>query len=533
MAGKKEAKTATASKGGKKGRRRGGCLTFLLAFAGLGLLALAAGPWVPVAMEQTSEAPFKSYIETHHKVLDLDTPDGDFAFPRSFYNNKFFMLGEIHGVADLQRIDLALLVHLNQRAFVRHYVAELDPAQAYAVNTYLESGDEALLDAVFDGFDARNAQWANHEFYTKIEAIRAFNGTISEHRNIEFFGVDKLHDDRFATEMLIRAIDDLPLGQRQPLLELSAQARLVLRERDRTDGAQDCRTVVAKPESAQSPLAGVCRDYFTALGQSRTQLESVRRVLPGLRQVRYMIQSIHTDQVDGTGRYPAILANLERMVFDFGIGDEEPLYGMWGLFHVFQAPVGDQEPLAMRIQGADLPFANRVVTITPVYRNSAMMAPTEELPDPLQGPGRYTEVPFAQDNPYIYYIWGIGDLARVIGDARAAILPLREEGTPYRMDQRLVSRWGLLTMLNPMPLSGTAAAYSDHVLYVNGSAATTPYGEPAPQTTRDLFPQFGPRPDTPGLRIDPDDRESDGSVPLTSIPLSAWIEGDLPFEIEL
>ena len=50
--------------------------------------------------------------------------------PEKFYANQLFLLGESHGVGRLQSLDFELLRHLNQRAGVRHYLAEVDCAKA-------------------------------------------------------------------------------------------------------------------------------------------------------------------------------------------------------------------------------------------------------------------------------------------------------------------------------------------------------------------------------------------------------------------
>lgn len=81
-------------------------------------------------------------------------------FPESFYDSRLIRLGESHGVAAPQVLDLELMTHLNKRIGLVHYLAEVAPVQAGHLNAYLDAGDNAVLDCVFDNWDRTGAQWA-------------------------------------------------------------------------------------------------------------------------------------------------------------------------------------------------------------------------------------------------------------------------------------------------------------------------------------------------------------------------------------
>lgn len=91
-------------------------------------MGLAAYPWWPVLRDAFGGDDYVSYLETNRMPLDLNLPEAGFAFPSEVYSSRFVMLGEVHGYATPQQIDLALLRHLNARAGVRWYLAEVDPA---------------------------------------------------------------------------------------------------------------------------------------------------------------------------------------------------------------------------------------------------------------------------------------------------------------------------------------------------------------------------------------------------------------------
>ena len=56
-----------------------------------------------------------------------------------------------------QELDFVLLKHLNQRAGVRIYVAEVDCAKAYYLNEYKRTGQDSTLRLVFRSWVAGSA----------------------------------------------------------------------------------------------------------------------------------------------------------------------------------------------------------------------------------------------------------------------------------------------------------------------------------------------------------------------------------------
>ena len=122
-----------------------------------------------------AQQPDSVFNHATHESLDLAGVPQFALFDQAFYQNKLFLLGESHGVQRAQEIDFALLRHLNQRAGVRTYLAEVDCAQAFYLNEYLRTGDEPTLTRVFASWVAGQAQWANTDFQQKIRRIRQFN----------------------------------------------------------------------------------------------------------------------------------------------------------------------------------------------------------------------------------------------------------------------------------------------------------------------------------------------------------------------
>lgn len=157
----------------------------------VGVIAIAlTAPHVLVVGDKIGLNQRAAWLEEHSAYRGPADGTAGFSFPDEFYENRLFLFGEVHGYAAPQEFDLALLKHLNERAGVRFYLAEMDPAQATVVNHFLETGDDARVRAIFDAWAETDAQWANKEFFAKLQALRALNNTLADNRQIGFIGID-------------------------------------------------------------------------------------------------------------------------------------------------------------------------------------------------------------------------------------------------------------------------------------------------------------------------------------------------------
>lgn len=166
----------------------------------LGVLLIVTLPWLPVISDEFAAKKQKNYLTENSRTLDLSKADGNFVFGDDFYENRLFMLGEMHGYARVQSLDLALLTHLNKRLGIRYYMAELDPATAMIFNHALRTGDDEALVAVFNIWhDERQSQWGNLDFLEKVLSIRDLNSSLPAPQKIYFVGVDGPPKEKFIT----------------------------------------------------------------------------------------------------------------------------------------------------------------------------------------------------------------------------------------------------------------------------------------------------------------------------------------------
>ena len=301
-------------------------------------------------------------------------------FDDAFYRNQLFLLGESHGFQRVQDVDFALLKHLNQRVRVRYYVAEVDMSKAYFLNQYLQTGNDSTLMRVFRSWIKEMAQWANHDFFRKIQRIRALNQTLPAGRQIRFLGLDRIQDRALVADHL----DELLAGKKLP-----ASARLLtdsLRIRLTTKTPDSLRADLA--EKLLTDLATKSTDYQKAIGAST------------VTELRHLLQNV-TYLKALRSREKTIVTNFQTLYKTMNLQTEK-LYGLWGFFHVLQAPLPDgATSFAATLRKSDLPVHDRIVSLGCNYVGSKMMVPTAFLPPFWQEKGKtYSRVDkFNNDGP--------------------------------------------------------------------------------------------------------------------------------------
>lgn len=163
----------------------------IVAFILLATAALAGFPWGAVLWERLGSEPYRAHLAANQKVLALEAADAGFELRAEDLDAKYILLGEMHGFAVPQRLDLALVTHLQNAGPPRWYLAEMTPAEAIAVNEYIGGGDHAPVRAVFDQFAQMGLQWANNEFFEKLTRLRQLNARWPGAQQVRFIGIDR------------------------------------------------------------------------------------------------------------------------------------------------------------------------------------------------------------------------------------------------------------------------------------------------------------------------------------------------------
>ena len=373
-------------------------------------------------------------------------------FDAAFYRQQVFLLGESHGVQRVQDLDFALLRHLNQRAGVRRYLAEMDAAQAHYLNEYLRTGDEATLQRVFAGWVRRQAVWGNADFAEKVRRIRRLNQTLPQRRRICFVGIDGVQDP----ELLADYISELSAGRSLPP---ALAARL-----DSVAHALRSAAEAASPAlRAQQALQAAGAASRRALGAAYAQ---VQYLLANVGYVRTL-----------PDREAQLFANYQAALSLWHL-QHEKLYGLWGLGHVLQRPaLGGYVDWAARLRQSNLPGHDKLVSLLCTYSGCRMMTASATLPAAWQAPGQ----PFTACDKYnhdgpLVVLAGLAPLLAATQPGSTTLVQLDAPGAAARhLPVQLRYAPGLPSsqQLRPDPAL-PATAYVQYVLLVRDSPATQP-----------------------------------------------------------
>ena len=332
----------------------------------------------PLSAEILADAPDKpeaDWLRAHIVAQGKVTGGITFTFPNAFYRNRLILLGESHGAAAPQKLDLELLTHLNQRIGLVDYLAEIDPVQADYFNRYLETGNEALLKRVFDHWTKSGAQWGNRAFEDKVRAIRRLNATLPAARRIRFVGIDSVQDWKLVAEWIAGSRD-------QPAGAFAAKAA---------------------SDRASAALA--------ALGDRSGD-------------VAVELRATLADIAAGQNRETVIFNNYARAVRGGKLGNR-PAYGLWGLFHVMQAGVNKTQPFATLVAASDLPAAGKTASIAMFSLDSAVQIPVP-FPD---GVKRLRLTNFNIDGPFVM-VKGAATLRAASEPATVTLFDTGARGSP-------------------------------------------------------------------------------------------------------
>ena len=332
----------------------------------------------PLPAEILADAPDQAKADwlRAHIVAQRNITGGiAFTFPKAFYRSRLILLGESHGAAAPQGLDLELLAHLNRRIGLTDYLAEIDPVQADYFNRYLDTGDEALLKRVFDYWTKSGAQWGNRAFEDKVRAIRRLNATLPASRRIRFTGIDSVQDWGLVAEW-IAGSGEQPAG---------------------------AFAATAASDRASAALA--------ALGDKPGD---------GAAELRATLADIAA----GQNRETVIFNNYARAVRGGKLGNR-PAYGLWGLYHVMQAGVNRTQPFAARIAASDLPAAGKTASIALLALDSAVQIPGP-FPD---GVKRLRMTNFNIDGPFVM-VKGAATLRAASDPATITLFDTGARGSP-------------------------------------------------------------------------------------------------------
>lgn len=136
-----------------------------------------------------------SYLKKNKTLINNSINDK--LFDNDFYKSQIYLLGEIHGYADNQKLDKELLFFLNKKLDVKYYIAEIDSITAKKLNNFLSdsSKNQKILREVVLDIGKRIPQQSSQELFNKWNDIFDYNQKLTDSLKIKVIGIDKNFDD--------------------------------------------------------------------------------------------------------------------------------------------------------------------------------------------------------------------------------------------------------------------------------------------------------------------------------------------------
>lgn len=263
-----------------------------------------------------------------------------FSFDTSFPRQQLFLMGEVHGYEKAHTLDFLMLQYLHARAGVRHYVMEIDAAQAWCFNRYLQNGDEKLLDTVFNYWVRAGLQWGNKALYRKLQNIRQWNLSLPLSDRITILGIDK--------------IQQLPLA------------------------LQYFNTLLQRHKGWEKRLPAATTVSGELLAAIDRQQHWLGDDYPALR---YLAQNLRAHFLK-TGREQQLTDNFITLYHNFRL-DQHKAYGFLGFFHTIQDRVNDTYAFAGRLQQSIPTLKDHIISMNLVYTESDFMLDATMNPIPF------------------------------------------------------------------------------------------------------------------------------------------------------
>ncbi|MBU3219561.1 hypothetical protein [Clostridium algidicarnis] len=132
----------------------------------------------------------KKELYKMHSIIDVSncTFEGLSLLNTDLHNNDIFLSGEKHGSVKSIQMNLYLLKYFVEKENIKYILYEGGYANAEYLNTYLDTGDEAIIEYLF--YNSTNTLNYTMENYDLLKEIYEYNLTLPKYKKLKFVGID-------------------------------------------------------------------------------------------------------------------------------------------------------------------------------------------------------------------------------------------------------------------------------------------------------------------------------------------------------
>lgn len=403
------------------------------------------------------DSTYINYLQQNLEKINIGGINRFAIFDDNFYNNQLFLVSESHGYAKPHQLDAELFMQINKKNGVRYYLAEVDFSQAYYLNQYLTTGEETLLEAIYQNWFDEKAQWGCKAGFEKWKTLYQYNQALPKGKKIIVLGLDNAQNLDMNVQLLTQILTEAKYkkGSNAFADSLSLFVSINLKKDSSTYFKRFCSRLAADINSHEAAYKKLLKSkYF---------------------DFKFIINNIASKQP----REEKIFANFNTFYNEYKLTNEK-LYGFWGRFHSMQDSINGDMSFAAMLKNSQLSLKDKIISIPVFCIASTSMIPTAFLPPMAQQKGTiFSKVDMVNDDSFVYTVAGIKIFSKLVGKNESILFKLDAAGSPYRKGLNLVesnSQFDKTFNWTGNKQSATTH-YFQYAIVVSNSDWAAPYGD--------------------------------------------------------
>lgn len=337
-----------------------------------------------------SSSKYVNYLQEQTEVVKMKDSLQFNSLDESFYNNRLFLVGEVHEVETSPRIDFALFTQIHDKINVDVYLAEMDIAQGYYLQEYLKGANEMELHKILKEWPVYIGS-ISKQYRNKWNKMRTYYAQLPENKKFKLVGIDRIADFELVRKLLK---EKLPMIYHDEIHETN-----------------------------DSLISWSKNKLSLILDKEKSHLDMTTFNL--LKNIEYNISNYREIRSRDTFMYQNFKRFYEQNQWEYN-----NIYGGFGFSHTLQAY---NYTFAGKVKkDSMLPYTNKLVSLNTLYVDSKLTVDSRSLPKFMQDKGKaFTRFKYSQDNRLFMYIKGIADYKKVTEPNSISLLKLDAQGSPY------------------------------------------------------------------------------------------------------
>lgn len=364
---------------------------------------------------------YVSYLKKNTLIQSPIKESLELKFDNEFYNNNLFLVGELHEVETSPIIDVAMFKNLHEKININANIAEMDIAQSYYLNKYLNGSSTQNLDTILKNWVVSIGQISKAYRNEKWGKLKDYYQNLPDNKKFKVFGIDKISD--FS---LLHAL----------LTEKTSNQYQIPKDKKK----------LIKWGTANIPKILSNHDFE----------EDDRRLL---KNIHFNI--LNFDEIKSRDEF--MFKNFQHY-YEQNNWANKKLYGCFGFYHTLQ---GLEKTFAGRLKKSkQLDIKEKMISVNAIYTNSHLTVLSSYLPPFIADNTEYTKLAFSHDSMFDYYVMGIEDFKRVGEKKSINLFQLNANNSPYNQSLRGTSNFSLLPFWGSINIKDKNTVTTDYFQYI-------------------------------------------------------------------